>query len=262
MIKFLLAFVFFKKALIASTFIQFTYLDLIDDTIMFDPIFFRNWVERSDLHYSLFTLDESKHQAVPGYEGQRCIIDKEMAEALSSVQAKLLRKGLCLKVYDSYRPQQAVDFFAKWTEQPDTPLSKLYHFPNVNKRDLDPLSYLSRTSSHAKGTAVDVTICPIVKSDNQMPESFLGIWDAESLDMGVGYLCFDEKSWHDYPYLSDEQKGNRKLLLKSMVEEGFVPLDTEFWHYYYKRDRAPFTPFSFPIKDDYVVNEDKLIIFK
>ncbi len=228
--------------------LQFVYLDSVDPTIRFEPIFYQNRIDRNGLRYSLFS---KAGVPIPGYEGSRCIIEWEMAKALKRIQMRLSERGLCLKVYDAYRPNQAMEFFTKWTQLPDTFPAKAFHYPNVHKKDLHELSYLSRTSSHPRGTAVDVTICPLQDTGGVMREDFLGIRDPESLDMGVGYLCFDERSHHSFSGLSKSQRTAREVLLNSMLEEGFIPLETEFWHYYFMPKRNSSHYFNFPIRDDY-----------
>ncbi len=230
---------------------KFTYLDLIDPTIIFDPVMARNWFVRGDESYALFASDESLPSQLPGYEGKRCVIDLEMAEVLSKIQKTLLPQGLSLKVYDAYRPQRAVNFFIDWMESEDTVLAKKYHYPNVSKMDLHALSYLSHTSSHTLGTAVDLTI---IKTDlvpvSACPKDYLGYFDPQSVDMGVGYLAFDVCSWLNYSHITDEQRQNREFLTNIMISNGFDPLETEFWHYYYKRDRNLDNYHDFIIKDD------------
>lgn len=230
---------------------QFTYLDLADKTILFEPVMARNWFSSGMDGYSFFTPDEAKPYTIPGYYGNRCVIEVEMAKALSNIHQELNTKGFGLKVYDAYRPQKAVSFFTEWTTWPDTLLAKKYHYPNAPKKDFHALSYLSQTSSHTLGTAVDVTIVPLKHGSFIRPSDFLGYFDAESLDMGVGYLCFDEKSWRSYDQLTQNQKNNRQILFDIMDKHGFEPLAEEFWHYYYKRDRNRTTYFDFDIRDDY-----------
>lgn len=242
--------------------IHFTYLDLIDPTISFVPVMATNWFKRQGISYSLFTEDETKRYPIPGYEGKRCILDIDMARALSQIQKQLMPQGLSLRIYDAYRPQQAVDFFTTWTEMPDTPLAKANHYPALEKKDFHDLSYLSRTSSHTLGTAVDVTIIRSHPNPSYPKEnpSLLGMWDPESLDMGpVGYLAFDERSWHDFKDVTPTQKANRTLLKTLMLDHGFDPLATEFWHYYFAPHRNPNAFFAFPIRDTYPVGADKII---
>lgn len=240
---------------------KFTYLDLIDPSISFVPIMATNWFPHQENgHYSLFTHNETEKCSIPGYEGKRCIIDIDMAKRLSLIQKKLAPLGLSLRVYDAYRPQKTVDFFTNWTQTPDTPIAKEKHYPRAEKRDFHALSYLSQTSSHTLGTAVDVTIISKTPQKRECPPEFLGIWDPESFDVGnVGYLAFDERSWHSYPYITPEQKENRKLLYNLMAEHEFEYLEEEFWHYYFDRDRNKENYFNFDIRDDYAVNADLTI---
>jgi len=233
---------------------KFTYLDLIDPTISFVPIMATNWFEyKENDFYSIFTNNENKKFNIPGYNGQRCIIELEMAKRLSIIQKKLDSNGLSLRVYDAYRPQKAVNFFTEWTQLPETPLVKERHHPRAEKKDFHELSYLSQTSSHTLGTAVDVTI--IHKKGNEIykkEDHLLGLWDPQSLDMGnVGYLAFDELSWHTFDKLTPEQKENRKLLYDIMIHHEFEFLETEFWHYYFSPHRNKSLFFNFDIRDDH-----------
>ena len=240
---------------------KFTYLDLIDPSISFVPIMATNWFPHQENDfYSLFTHNETEKCPIPGYEGNRCIIEIEMAKRLSLIQKKLAAKGLALRVYDAYRPQKAVNFFTNWTQTSDTPIAKDRHYPRADKQDFHALSYLSKTSSHTLGTAVDVTIISKKPQNRERPSEFLGIWDPESFDVGnVGYLAFDEGSWHSYPYVTPEQRENRNLLYNIMTEHEFEYLEEEFWHYYFSRHRNKDNYFNFDIRDDYTVTEDLII---
>lgn len=247
----------FDNTLMEGQTIQFTYLDFIDPSISFLPVMATNWFRHKDNNfYSIFTPDEKKEFQIPGYDGKRCIIEVEMAKRLSLIQKKLIPKGLSLRVYDAYRPQKAVNFFTQWAQLPDTPIVKESHYPRVTKKDFHALSYLSETSSHTLGTAVDVTI--IGKNKNfhrtEKNEGFLGLWDPQSLNMGnVGYLAFDEQSWHSFKDLTQEQKENRKLLYNLMIDHEFDYLPQEFWHYYFAPYRNKELFFDFDIKDDYQI---------
>lgn len=238
---------------------KFTYLDLIDPTISFVPIMATNWFEHEkDSFYSIFTYDEAKKFNIPGYNGSRCIIEIEMAKQLSMIQNKLTPQGLSLRVYDAYRPQKAVNFFTEWSQLPETPIVKQRHHPRAEKKDFHELSYLSQTSSHTLGTAVDVTIIynkELFRKDKE--QHLLGLWDPQSLDMGnVGYLAFDERSWHAFDKLTVTQKENRKLLHDMMIGHEFELLETEFWHYYFSPHRNKETFFNFDIRDDYKILPD------
>lgn len=247
--------------------INFTYLDLIDRTIFFDPIYFRNRVVRpiqnnEELIYSILPPPTQEHSGLPGYDGQRCIIDIESALKLSEIQKELQEQGLSLKVFDAYRPQSAVNYKTDWKLTPEDPIVKKYHHPRVAKVDLGRLSYMATRSGHTRGVAVDVTIInESFVGSNTPPEDFLGIWDPKELDMGnVGFLAFDERSGHEYSELTDIQLKNRQLLLGLMEGRGYQRLRTEFWHYFYKRERNTDTYYNFPIRDDYLVREDCTLV--
>jgi hypothetical protein len=48
--------------------------------------------------------------------------------------------------------------------------------------------------------------------------------------------------------LTDKQKKNRKLLEKIMVDSGFVPLKSEWWHFSLKNEPFPNTYFDFNVE--------------
>src|SRR5690606_2972684 len=48
---------------------------------------------------------------VKGYEANKVFISKEAANALVQIQKELNQQGLGIKVFDAYRPQQAVNNF-------------------------------------------------------------------------------------------------------------------------------------------------------
>src|SRR5690242_6207439 len=60
----------------------------------------------SDIRYS--TAHNFVGRPVTGYLRPRCLLTREAADALHRVQRSALARGYSLKVYDCYRPQQAV----------------------------------------------------------------------------------------------------------------------------------------------------------
>lgn len=258
--------------------LKFTYLDLIDPSIQFSPVMNTNRVisylpsnvqdeELSKIEYSIFPLDSSENYNIPGYSGNRCIVEYEMALELKKIQKELKEFGpYALKIFDTYRPQQAVDFFGQWVKLSEDKLVKQFHHPNVNKEDFHKLSYIAQKSSHSLGTAIDLTI---VCTNNEYrdfqseirPKDFLGIYDPSELDMGnVGYLAFDFRSSHYFLDLTSKQKKNRSLLLELMNSHNFQKLNSEFWHYFYKRERNKENYYNFLIKDNYKISEEGFLI--
>ncbi|MGI9464409.1 MAG: M15 family metallopeptidase, partial [Aestuariivirgaceae bacterium] len=55
---------------------------------------------------------------VAGYEANECILTTRAGLRLQKVQQRLEAKGLSLKVYDCYRPKQAVADFVAWARDP------------------------------------------------------------------------------------------------------------------------------------------------
>ena len=67
-----------------------------------------------DVRY--FGADNFVGAKVDGYAAEKIYATEEAAEALLIVQKTLNSRGLGLKVFDAYRPQQAVDHFVRWAK--------------------------------------------------------------------------------------------------------------------------------------------------
>ena len=67
-----------------------------------------------DMRYN--TTNNFVGDVIGGYQGNICLLTKKAALALKKVQDQLLSMGLSLKVYDCYRPQMAVNNFARWAK--------------------------------------------------------------------------------------------------------------------------------------------------
>ncbi len=61
---------------------------------------------------------------LPGYNEAEVILTKQAAEALKKVQLELEDQGYCLKIFDAYRPQKAVNYFMEWARKPEDTLAK------------------------------------------------------------------------------------------------------------------------------------------
>lgn len=198
----------------------FSYLSDIDSTI------------QTELRY--ITNDNFLGTPVDGYEKNVVIVSTKAGKALKKVQAKLAEFGLGLKVYDGYRPQQAVDHFVRWAKVLNDTLTKHKYYPNVAKKDLFKLDYIASRSSHTRGAAVDLTI--------------IDMKTGKELDMGSGFDYFGDPSHPTYPNLTQKQRSNRLLLRNLMMEVGFQPYSKEWWHFGLKDEPFPKTYFNFPIK--------------
>ena len=198
----------------------FSYLSDVDSTI------------QKELRY--ITSNNFLGTPVDGYEKDTLIISTKAAEALQKVQSKLKEFGLGLKVFDAYRPQQAVDHFVRWAKVLNDTLTKQQYYPDVAKKNLFKLDYIASRSGHTRGSSVDLTIVDL-KTGNE-------------LDMGSGFDFFGIPSHPSYPKLTSAQRSNRLLLRNLMLEAGFQPYSKEWWHFTLKNEPFPETYFNFPIK--------------
>ncbi len=91
----------------------FVYLNDIDASI------------KSELRY--ITNNNFIGKSIDGYKKATIIVSKPAAVALKKVQQKLMQFNLSLKIFDAYRPQQAVNHFVHWAKVlNDTLMKKQY----------------------------------------------------------------------------------------------------------------------------------------
>ena len=81
-------------------------------------------------------------ERIDGYEEPIALITKESAQALKEVSDELIEKGYRLKVFDAYRPQNAVNHFVKWAQDSSDTKMKEYFYPELEKDVLFPLGYI------------------------------------------------------------------------------------------------------------------------
>jgi D-alanyl-D-alanine dipeptidase len=188
---------------------------------------------------------------VPGYQAGKCLLTRPAAEALARVQRILLDAGLSLKVYDCYRPREAVDYFVRWAADPADASMKAEFYPRVDKRSLITGRYIASPSAHSRGSTVDLTIAPMAAPRQPCDRSLSCLETGASdgtLDMGTGFDCFDVQAHIDANGLDAQQRANRLLLRVLMEEVGFLPYPYEWWHFTLKDEPFPRTWFDFPVK--------------
>ena len=171
---------------------------------------------------------------VRSYEAGRAILSLPAAEALKNVQEELKEMGYCLKIFDAYRPQTAVNHFVEWARDPADTLAKQEFYPEVPKSQLFQKGYIASKSGHSRGSTVDLTI--------------IDAQTKEELDMGSAWDFFGIISHHDSEKPTEAQKANRKLLKNIMHKHGFRPYPEEWWHYTLRAEPYPNTYFDFPVK--------------
>ncbi|MFT6959482.1 MAG: D-alanyl-D-alanine dipeptidase [Polaribacter sp.] len=170
---------------------------------------------------------------IEGYKSNCLIVSLETADLLKKIQQEALKKGFTLKIFDAYRPQQAVDQFVKWAKILNDTLMKRHYYPAVAKSELLKQGYIASKSGHSRGSTVDITLI------NTKTE--------KELDMGSAYDFFGIQSHPFFKGISKKQKENRMLLRTMMVDNGFQPYANEWWHFTLKKEPFPKTYFNFCI---------------
>lgn len=180
---------------------------------------------------------------IPGYEGPVAILSVPAADSLKAVSDELLEKGYRLKIFDAYRPQDAVDYFMMWAENPADTRMKDFFYPELEKDVLVPQEYVARKSSHTRGSTVDLTLFDMAAE--------------REVDMGCTFDYFGIASHPDvlpgqeigaYRPINEEQYNNRMILRDAMLAHGFTPYECEWWHFTLADEPYPDTYFNFPVR--------------
>lgn len=181
-----------------------------------------------------FTADNFVGEPIRGYQAPVVWMTRASYEALMAVAGELKLFGIGLKLFDAYRPQQAVDHFVEWAEDLSDTRMKARYYPRVDKSRLFADGYIAARSGHSRGSTVDLTL---VYLDS-----------GEELDMGTPWDFFDLASWGESDAVTDQQRANRALLRTVMTQQGFVPLQEEWWHFTLQDEPYPETYFNFPVQ--------------
>ena len=171
---------------------------------------------------------------IEGYVATKLILTLNATQSLKKVQDELEAKGYCLKVYDAYRPQRAVNHFMRWAKDLNDTINKQRFYPDVKKQDLFKEEYIATRSGHSRGSTLDITI--------------LNNATNEELDMGSPYDFFGEVSWVNYQDITAQQKANRELLQTVMIKHGFRNYPKEWWHFTLQNEPFPDTYFDFVVE--------------
>ncbi|MEC2343539.1 M15 family metallopeptidase [Paenibacillus barengoltzii] len=185
-----------------------------------------------DLRY--YTGDNFIGERIDGYNGPFAILTLRAARALKKVNDDLESQGYRLKIIDAYRPQKAVNHFARWSKDPQDTRMKERFYPDVDKKNLFKQGYLSSKSGHSRGSTVDLTM--VYKKTG------------EEVDMGSRVDFLGPISAHGAKGLTKAQRAARYILKTAMVKQGFQPYSKEWWHYTLKDEPYPSTYFDFDVE--------------
>ena len=197
-------------------------------------VYVKSVIPDLDVELRYFSQNNFVGDTIDGYKANRLILTKATAEKLKLVQAELQQQNLCLKVYDGYRPQPAVNHFIRWAKDLNDTIKKQQFYPEVNKRNLFKSGYIASRSGHSRGSTIDLTI-----SNGET---------GEPLDMGSPYDFFGESSWVTHSDLTDQQKKNRQLLQTVMLKHNFRNYPKEWWHFTLRWEPFPKTYFEFEVE--------------
>ncbi|MEE3718879.1 D-alanyl-D-alanine dipeptidase [Tumidithrix elongata RA019] len=149
---------------------------------------------RLDIRYA--TTNNFLKQKV--YPVSRCLLRWAAAEKLIKAQTELAKQGLGLKVYDCYRPLSVQK--QMWQVLPD------------DRYVANP----ANGSRHNRASAVDLTLVDRTGKELEMPS---------------GFDDFSQRSHLGYQGGSQAAQKNRRLLVDTMQRHGFLPIQTEWWHF-------------------------------
>jgi D-alanyl-D-alanine dipeptidase len=159
------------------------------------------------------------------YEAEICCVLEEVALQLDAVQKELEcmiskkhPQGLCLKIWDGYRPLSAQKKMWQACAQ---------QYPDEKERAHYVANPALDGGRHTRGTSVDVTLIDRATGNE--------------LEMGSAFDDFSRKSHRNYPGLSQEVRYNRTLLETVMARHNFKSINSEWWHfdYYTWQDHVP-----------------------
>jgi D-alanyl-D-alanine dipeptidase len=161
-----------------------------------------------DLRYA--TPNNFTGAPLPGYEAPRALLHREVATALSRVQARLRIGGLGLRIFDAYRPVRATLAMVEWAER-------------TGRRALLESGYIPRRSRHNSGVAVDLTLVDLV-TGTEVP---------------MGGTAFDNFTATAPTATATSQSLHyREILVQTMESEGFGTYDQAWWHFSYPLEAA------------------------
>lgn len=133
------------------------------------------------------------------YKNHKFYIAEEAAVKLKKVQDSLIKKGLSLYFFDTYRPYSVTK--RMWEIIPDERYA-------ANPKN---------GSGHNRGAAVDLSLADVKTG--------------KPLAMPTSFDNFTDSAHHSFLGLPKEWEANRELLKGVMQFYGFKPLETEWWHY-------------------------------
>ena len=191
-------------------------------------------------------------ERIDGYLEPTALLTKEAAQALKVVSDEVIAKGYRLKIYDAYRPQDAVDHFVRWAQDVSDIRMKPYFYPDLDKSVLFEQEYIMAKSGHTRGSTVDLTLFDMsTEKEVDMGGTFDWFGPESHPDFcgnpNTGQYTGDNSKSPTGRSITEEQFNNRMILRKAMLNHGFKPLESEWWHFTLKNEPYPDTYFNHPV---------------
>ncbi|MBU1238255.1 peptidase M15 [Myxococcota bacterium] len=169
-------------------------------------------------HIAYHTRHNFTGAPLQGYGVPGAWLRTRAARALKKVHRELARRGLGLLIFDAYRPHRATLAMLAWAKRSG-------NYWQVTS------GYISPTSSHNKGAAVDL--------------SLFSLRSKKPLDMGTPFDSMSKKA-HTLSVKGVPLK-NRLILKRAMERHGFRNFSKEWWHYNFvplRKARARDVPYG------------------
>ena len=183
---------------------------------------------------------------IDGYLQPVALLTSQAADSLLAVSNDLKAQGYRLKIYDAYRPQQAVDHFVRWGKDLDDTLMKSYFYPRECKDSLFIKLYIDEHSSHSRGSTLDLTLFDMrTEKEVDMGGTFDWFGRESHPDCGGNP---DTWAYRENDTITATQFANRLILRAAMMSHGFKPYESEWWHFTLKDEPYPDTYFTFPVQ--------------
>ncbi|MGB1640387.1 MAG: M15 family metallopeptidase, partial [Pseudohongiellaceae bacterium] len=90
-----------------------------------------------------FSSENFVGEVIDGYQASVIYLTREAYAALREVLFEAEALGFGVKVFDAYRPQQAVDHFVRWAEDLSDIRMKSQYYPEVEKQHLFRDGYIA-----------------------------------------------------------------------------------------------------------------------
>ena len=152
----------------------------------------------TDFVYDMKYATEDNFLKAKVYDCAECYLRLKTVKALMKANAKFIKKGYKIKLYDCYRPLDIQ--------------KKMWAIVSNPTYVANP----SKGSIHNRGGAVDISLVDA---------------NGVGLDMGTPFDFFGIEASHNNKNFSKAILDNRQLLKKIMLQSDFQSFDSEWWHY-------------------------------